>query len=138
MKILVVDDNAVAREMLQDIMNSFGECEVAESGGAAITTFKKARDDMAPFDLIILDISMPDMDGVEVLLKIRNIENIQKYTKLKLAKVMMVTASADKETVVRCIEAGCDSYVVKPFKKEDIINKLQTLGFKARREIGDV
>ncbi len=129
MKILVVDDHAVSRKMMQNLMNSYGECELAESGRVAITAFEKARDDMVPFDLITLDISMPDMDGVEVLLRIRDIENKQKYTKLKRAKVMMVTASADKDTVARCIEAGCDNYVVKPFDREAIINKLQTLGF---------
>ncbi len=129
MKILVVDDHAVSRKMMQNLMNSFGQCEVVESGGAAITAFQKARDDMVPFDLIMLDISMPDMDGIEVLLKIRDIETKQKYTKLKRAKVMMVTASADKDTVVRCVEAGCDNYVVKPLNRETIINKLQTLGF---------
>ncbi len=132
MKILVVDDDAIARKAMQNIMNSLGECEVAESGRAAITAFEKARDDMVPFDLIALDISMPDIDGVEVLLKIRDVENKQKYTKLKRAKVIMITVSADKDTVTRCIEAGCDSYVVKPLKKDTIINKLQTLGFRTR------
>ncbi len=128
MRILIVDDNASGREMMQNQMNSYGECELAESGGAAIIAFEKARDDMEPFDLIMLDISMPEMDGVEVLLKIRDMENKQKYTKQKRAKVMMVTASADKDTVARCIDAGCDSYVVKPLDKQDIINKLQALG----------
>ena len=132
MKILIVDDEFVSRKTLQKLMDSFGQCEVVENGGAAITAFEKARDDMVPFDLITLDISMPDMDGVEVLLRIRDIENKQKYTKLKRAKVMMVTASADKDTVARCVEAGCDNYVVKPLDRETIINKLQTLGFGPR------
>jgi two-component system chemotaxis response regulator CheY len=75
MKILVVDDDPVSRKMLQKIMSSFGECEEVENGKAAIKSFEQAWANFTPsFDLITLDISMPEMDGTEVLNRIRELE----------------------------------------------------------------
>jgi two-component system chemotaxis response regulator CheY len=75
MKILVVDDDPVSRKMLQKIMSSFGECEEVENGKAAIKSFEQAWANFTPsFDLITLDIRMPEMDGTEVLNRIRELE----------------------------------------------------------------
>ena len=99
MRILVVDDEIVSRKKMQIIMEGFGECEAVESGTAALGVFEKAWENLAPFDLISLDISMPDMDGTEVLYEIRKKEKGRKVSKEQQAKVMMVTSHSDKDTV---------------------------------------
>ena len=125
MKILVVDDELVSRKKMQKIMDGFGECYAVESGSAAITAFGKAWENRAPFDLMTLDISMPDMDGTEVLYEVRGIEKEGKVPKENRATILMVTSHSDKPTVITCIQAGCDDYIVKPFDRETIIKKLK-------------
>ena len=71
MKTLVVDDESFSRIKLQKIMSGFGSCDAAECGSEAIDAFEKALENGTPFDLISLDITMPDMDGIEVLKKIK-------------------------------------------------------------------
>ena len=128
MKILVVDDDVVIRKKLGAIMESFGQCKTVESGKAAIEAFSKAWDQWAPFDLITLDISMPDMDGTIVLYSIRDMEREKKVREDKKAKIFMVTGSSDKDTVVTSIQAGCDDYITKPFKKDLILEKIRNCG----------
>ena len=67
MKILVVDDELVSRKKMQKIMELVGECVVAENGTDAVAAFKEAIENESPFDLISLDIAMPDMSGIEAL-----------------------------------------------------------------------
>jgi len=112
-------------------MESLGECEAVESGSAAIAAFKKAWETWMPFDLITLDITMPEMDGTEVLYAIREIEKEKKIPIEKQVKILMATSHSDKDTVITSIQAGCDDYIVKPFDREVIIKKLEKLGFKA-------
>ena len=125
MKILVVDDELVSRKKLQKIMDNLGICKAVDRGSAAIAAFKKAWENWAPFDLITLDIVMPEMDGKEVLYEIREIERKRKLPKGKQVKIMMVTSHSDKENVIACIQAGCDDYIVKPFDREAVIKKLR-------------
>ena len=78
MRILVVDDDAPNRKLLKDIVSRLGECDAAEGGQNALSAFEKAWQDWRPFNLIFLDVLMPDMDGRQVLLKIREIEKEKK------------------------------------------------------------
>lgn len=117
MKILVVDDELVSRKKMGKIMESFGECVTVDSGRAALSDLGAALTKKEPFDLITLDVSMPEMDGVEVLSEIRRMEKERNIPKEMKAKVIMVTAQSDKSTILACIKAGCDNYVVKPFDR---------------------
>jgi len=129
MKILLVDDELVSRKKLEKIMEGLGECVAVESGQAALKEFKKAWENLVPFDLITLDVSMPKMDGTEVLYEVREIEKIKKIPKEKLAKILMVTSHSDKGTIFTCIQAQCNDYILKPFKKEMVLKKIEKLGF---------
>jgi len=110
-------------------MEGLGECVAVESGQAALKEFKKAWENLVPFDLITLDVSMPKMDGTEVLYEVREIEKIKKIPKEKLAKILMVTSHSDKGTIFTCIQAQCNDYILKPFKKEMVLKKIEKLGF---------
>ena len=123
MKILVVDDELVSRQKMKKIMDGFGQCETVESGTAAIAAFQKALEEGVPFGFVTLDINMPEMDGTETLFNIREIERKKKILKEKQVIIIMVTSLSDKDSVIACIQAGCNDYVVKPFNKEIIREK---------------
>jgi two-component system chemotaxis response regulator CheY len=129
MKILVVEDEVVSREKMVMIMQSYGECQTASDGTSAIEAFQEAWNNWAPFDLMTLDIGMPDMDGIEILKKIRNIEYEKKMPEDKYVKIIMVTSEGKKEKVWSCIEAGCNDYIVKPFNRETVSKKMERQGF---------
>ncbi len=129
MKILVVDDEMVSREKMKMIMGHFGECDAVESGADAMEKFVSAWNSWSPYDLISLDVQMPEMDGVEVLNRIRGMEREKNVPENKRVKVVMVTARSDKDTIMTSIQAGCNDYVVKPFDKTIVAKKLTKLGF---------
>ena len=129
MKILVVDDEMVSREKMKMIMSHFGECDSVENGADALEKFVGAWSSWTPFDLISLDVQMPEMDGVAVLNRIRGMEREKNVPESKRVKVIMVTALSDKDTLMTSIQAGCNDYVVKPFDKGLVAKKLSKLGF---------
>jgi len=129
MKILVVDDEMVSREKMKMIMSHFGECEAVESGADAVEKFVSGWNSWSPYDLISLDVQMPEMDGLEVLNRIRGMEREKNVPESKRARIVMVTARSDKDTLMTSIQAGCNDYVVKPFDKATIAKKLAKLGF---------
>ena len=135
MKILVVDDELVSRKKMQKLMENIGECEAVESGNGAIASYKKAWEKWAPFDLMTLDIDMPDMSGTEVLSNIREIESRKNIPKEKRIKIIMVTSHSDKNLIMTCIKADCDDYIVKPVDKETIIKKLDKIGLAERLDV---
>lgn len=128
MKTLIVDDDYVVRKKLGTIMQSVGPCEMVDTGAAAVEAFKKAWEHWAPFDLITLDVGMPDMDGTEILYNIREMENTKNVPDDKKVKVFMVSGYSDKDTVITSIQAGCDDYIKKPFNKDIILAKIRACG----------
>jgi len=130
MKILVVDDEMVSRTKLKLIMDNFGECEAVDNGKEAVAMFHKAHQHGNPFGLIMLDIDMPEMDGVTVLSKMIEAEIKLKVSKAHKAKILMVTSYTDKDRVISCIQSGCDDYIAKPFDINTIGKKLSKLGIR--------
>lgn len=129
MKLLIVDDDPVSRILMTKYYCEFGDCVVSISGKEALIEFKYAYDKGAPFDLISLDINLSDMSGIDVLKTIRNIERDKGITKDKMAKVIMVTSHSDQDFVIGSVKAGCDNYIVKPFDRARVTEKLKSMGF---------
>ena len=103
--ILVVDDNEMNRDLLSRRLRRGGHrVEVAEDGRQALAMLAAA-----PFDLVMLDIMMPEMNGYEVL------ERLKADPALCHVPVIMITAVDDESSIVRCIELGADDYMPKPF-----------------------
>jgi two-component system, chemotaxis family, chemotaxis protein CheY len=127
MKMLVVDDEIVSRKKMMRIINAFGICEDAESGKAALDLVKTALSEWKLYDLITLDVSLPDISGIDVLSSIRKMEKGLGMDKEEQTKILMVTAHSDMKTVKAC--AGkCDGYVIKPFNREGMVDKFKKLG----------
>ncbi len=118
MKILVVDDFATMRKMLKNMLKELGYTEIAEAedGNKALETLKKEK-----VDLVISDWNMPNMDGLSLLKAIRS------DPELKDIAVLMVTAEAKKENVIEAVKAGVNNYVVKPFTKEVLKEKIDRI-----------
>lgn len=129
MKTLVVDEDLVSRKKMNLIMKNLGECEMVESGKDAIAAFELARRDNSPFDLITLCLFMTEMDGKEALKSIRQIESDEGGSGEKRVKIFMVTAPSERDTIIDCVKAGCDDFIIKPFDKSTVVKKLVKHGF---------
>lgn len=128
MKSLIVDDDFFSRRILQTMLAGYGECHVAVDGKEALFAFKQALAEEAPYDVICLDIMMPEMSGQEVLKKIREIEASKNIMGSGSAKVIMTTALDDKENIKTAFREQCESYLIKPISKTKLINTLTEFG----------
>ena len=137
MRILIIDDEMVSRTKLELIMEYFGDCTTLDHGGDALAVFYKAHQEANPFDLIMLDINLPGMDGIQLLSAIRQAEKELGIDKSRQAKILMTSSYRDKQRIVASVQSGCDDYIGKPFNLELIRYKLDKLGIKERtRSIG--
>jgi two-component system, chemotaxis family, chemotaxis protein CheY len=129
MKALVVEDDAVSRKLLQSILSPHCDCHGAVDGQEAVDAFRSALDEDAPFDLICMDIMMPNMDGHEALTRIRSIEKDRGTPPEKLTKVIMTTALSDPQNVVKALyREGAATYIVKPVEKDRLLEELRRMG----------
>ncbi len=117
-RILVVDDMSTMRRIIRTILNQLGysNIEEAENGKQALAKLKKEK-----FDFVITDWNMPEMDGLALVEAIRNDEE------LKHLPVLMVTAEAKKENVMKALKAGVNNYIVKPFTPEVLKEKMEKI-----------
>ena len=127
MKSLVIEDDELSRTVLQEFLSLHGEADAAEDGKAGIEAFREALDEKSPYDLVCLDVTMPNMDGHSVLRMIRIMEKSRGIKEEDVATVIMTTALADRKNVMEASER-CDAYLIKPFHKEKLLEKLKDLG----------
>ena len=130
MKTLIVEDDFTSRALLQEILRGFGTSEIAVNGQEAITAVNAAIDAQNPYDLICMDIMMPEMNGQQALVEIRRIEEEHGVPIGKGAKILMTTALGDKDNIMTAFKEQCDGYLVKPVKKQkflDLLNQLDLI-----------
>lgn len=125
LRFLVVDDFSTMRRIVRNLLKESGysEADEAEDGVAALQKLRNSK-----FDFVVSDINMPNMNGFQLLMEIKKDE------KLKHIPVLMVTAEARKEDIVMAAQQGASGYIVKPFTKatlEDKVNLILTkMGLK--------
>lgn len=128
MKTLIVEDNLTTRLILKDILSPYGECDIAVDGEEAVQAFKQAWEKGDPYELICMDIMMPNMDGHEALKQIREMEELLSVASSQEAKVIMTTALNDPKNVVKAYyKGGATSYIVKPINKQQLLDELRCL-----------
>src|ERR1035437_5036044 len=103
MKTLIVEDEITSRVLLRELLKRFGLPHVAMNGKEAVAAVSAAILAGNPYDLICLDIMMPEMDGHEALKRIRKLEDGAQIPPEKRAKVIMTTAHADRDNVLEAI-----------------------------------
>lgn len=129
LKILVVEDDFMVRQVIRDILEVYGVVDIAVNGEEAIQAFRVAWRKEEPYDLLCMDIMMPVMDGNEALIKIREIEKSLGIIGPDEVRVIMITALDDAKTVVKAYsKGGATSYIVKPIEKERLINEIRDIG----------
>ncbi len=129
MKFLIVDDDFDSRKLLQKILRPYGECDVAVDGEEGVEAFKTALKENDPYDLISMDILMPNMDGQQCLREIREIEKETGVANDKVVKVIMITGLDDSQEVHDAFFLGdATSYIVKPIRKQILIEEIRSLG----------
>lgn len=127
-RILIVDDEAVGRTVMEEIFGKYGQSVSVSTGKDAVHIYRKAREAGKQFNLVLLDISLEDTSGMEVLKQIKKID----AGGANEAMVIMVTAHSEREMVVGCIKSGCKAYFIKPLKEETVDKKMAELGFSPR------
>lgn len=130
MRILIVEDELASRKFLKHVMTSYGECRAVEDGAAALQAFTEALESGNRYDLICLDIMMPEMDGQDALKEIRVIEQEFGVPPRLETKVMMTTALTDPVNVMEAYyKGGASLYLTKPLDVEKIREAMIELGF---------
>ena len=129
MKILIVDDEKISRKILVLRMTPFGTCVAVNSAKEALAAMETAVGEKAPFDLITLDVSMPGMNGQEMLEHIREKEAKEKVAKADQVKILMITARMNMGTINACIKRGCNGYLTKPVSQAQLLQGLGKMGF---------
>ncbi|MCE5284442.1 MAG: response regulator [Pelosinus sp.] len=130
MRILIAEDDLASRKYLYKIMSAYGECDLTVNGLEVVEAFLTAWDLGHPYDLICLDIMMPRVDGIKALQAIRDLERQKKVKDEARAKVIMITALNDKETVFNSFETGCEAFAAKPVDTAKLLEVMRELGLK--------
>ena len=125
MKALIVEDDFTSRVLLVEILKRYGTTHVAVNGREAVDAVRAALDAGTPYDLVCLDIMMPEMDGQEALRQIRGLEVAMGIGPQERSKVIMTTALADKENVLEAIRGQCDFFLVKPVEARRLLEELR-------------
>ncbi len=112
---------------MQEIMSSFGDCEIAEDGKKALELFTEAFNLNKPYEVIFLDIMMPEMDGQVVLNRIREIEAENGIVGLDAVKIIMTTALDDYDNIKSAFKNQAEGYLVKPIDKDKVVKTLLNL-----------
>ena len=126
MKILIVEDDFGCRKILQRLLSPYGDSDIAVNGKEAVSAFIAAHDEGRPYDLICLDIMMPEMDGQEALAEIRRIEEEKGIHGSRGTKIIMTTALDDSKNIMGAFKAQCDGYVTKPIEKVKLLDLIQS------------
>jgi len=128
MRILIVEDEFTSRKLLTALLADYGQCDTASDGVECIDMFRKSLDEGRPYDLVCMDIMMPNKDGHQALKEIRAIEHEYQVKSSEESKVIMVTALNDPKTVVKAYyKGGAAAYLPKPIEVESLYAILRDL-----------
>ncbi|MGL1861833.1 MAG: response regulator [Pseudodesulfovibrio sp.] len=127
MRALIVEDEFLSRKVLRSFLMTLFEVDIVVNGREAVEAFKLAHTEKNPYDLILMDIMMPEVDGIEALHRIRDVEKAESLK--PKAKVIMTTALDDPQTVIKTFYDGeASAYIVKPVAKDKLYKELEKLG----------
>ncbi len=115
MKVLVVDDSAIMRKVIEQILEMLGHEAVPAANGVEAFERLKEHDDVK---LILLDWNMPEMNGIEFLRAVKD------QSSLSMIPVIMLTTESERRKMIEAIEAGAKHYLTKPFQPETLATKI--------------
>lgn len=128
MKTLIVEDDFTCRLLLQEILKKYGPAHAAMNGKDAVEAVRVALEAGDPYNLITMDIMMPEMDGQAALKEIRLLEEARGIAAIHSARVIMTTTLDDSRNVLESFKSQTDAYVIKPVNKEKLLGYIKGFG----------
>lgn len=128
MRILITDDELTSRKILQKLLGPLGDCFLAGDGSEALKLFIQGHNSGQPFDLVMLDLHMEELGGIETLDAMRSYEEQLGINGLSRVKVIMVTVSDESDKIMNAFRTGCEGYIVKPVDSTKLQNALKIIG----------
>jgi CheY-like chemotaxis protein len=122
-KILVIDDNAANREFLVELLRDYAHCDTSVNGKEGYDAYERSVNAKAPYDVILSDIAMPEMDGLQLLSRIRDRERAVGVKPVDGVPIIMVTAF--REPFMDAFKRGCDDYILKPVNAAQLLVKIK-------------
>jgi two-component system chemotaxis response regulator CheY len=126
LRVLLVEDDFACRLLLQTFLSRYGECHIAVNGREAVDAFRSALDCGQGYDLICMDIMMPEMDGREAVHQVRALEVARGIQSTEGAKIFMTTAVHEFKEVAACFKELCDAYLVKPIDLGKLLKHMES------------
>jgi two-component system, chemotaxis family, chemotaxis protein CheY len=127
MRTLIVEDDFTSRILLQSFLSHYGECHIAVNGKEAVAAFRAAQQSRQQYDLICMDIMMPEMDGQAAVRELRALEEAGGTTSTHGVKIIMTTALDDVKSVVQSFKSLCDAYLIKPIDTGQLLVHIRKL-----------
>ena len=128
MKALIIEDCPDTAHMVHLILSRYGDCDIAEDGYEGLDKISNAWNINDPYDVIVLDVMMRNMNGLETLKILREKEEQRGMGGILGTKVVMLTALDDDDTVSEAVSLGCEGYVSKTQGVRKVIEKLKAFG----------
>ena len=119
MKTLIVEDDFTSRLLLQELLKSYGPCHIAVNGKEAVEALSKPGG--PAYDMVLMDIQMPEMNGLEAAMTIRNSRSPVINKSIPIIAMTANAMTGDRE---RCIESGMNDYVSKPINQKILFETL--------------
>jgi len=128
MKCLIVEDDPASSQVLEHMISRYGTADVVVDGTQSIDMFRQAHESNSPYDLMLMDIMLPETNGLAAVLAIRELETHMNISPAQRVKVIMTTALDDPRTVMKSLyESDANSYLVKPIRLQKLEDELRTL-----------
>lgn len=122
-KILIIEDSLPNRELMGEILKDTAVCDFAECGRSAVSVYNRSLRQKDFYDVILLDIDLPGVNGLQLLKKIRESEQLTGIALGDGVPIIMVTAYDQR--FLEAFEIGCNDYVVKPIDSDLLIKKVK-------------
>lgn len=129
MNFLVIEDEMTALIKMKALLSAYGDGAGVTNGYQALEQCAAAIKKGTPFDLVTIDIGLPNVSGLQVLQAINKLEADHQ---IPASKKIMVTASGTKNNLVKAASSGCNGFMVKPVKKDTLEEKMAALGFEKK------
>ncbi|WP_027180166.1 response regulator [Maridesulfovibrio bastinii] len=131
MRALIAEDEFLGRKLLSNFLDPLFDTDIVVNGREALEAYELSIEEQRPYDLVLMDIMMPEMDGLTALEKIRELEADKKIEKKSV--VIMTTALSDPKTVIRSFhDAEASAYIVKPVEKSKLYEELEKVGLLSK------